>query len=303
VIENALSMLQELWRRRIDINIKLERLESNPQFIQAAASGDPVILILFTVKLQRINSIMSLCFPFLTIQQVLGSLQHEEISNLVNGESKESYTKVLQSHVQRLYVQVSVRYPASPVTFKELLELKKGDIISLVHVLNVIGRYFDDNIFVCGVGLPTGNFEAEKTKLKEILTGTFSFDVDGEKKTVEIILQESDILREFANDIIDKEMLDLKGARVKYLLAYPYISKKIAGKCIKASKELKYFSEADYLIEISNDLWNVLNEEMKYILLLNQLLKICPVTNEKTGVINYKVIDHDFKGFAKIIKN
>ncbi|HOP50064.1 MAG TPA: putative metallopeptidase [Ignavibacteriales bacterium] len=122
------------------------------------------------------------------------------------------------------------------------------------------------------------------------------------QKVVEIVLQESDILKEFAHDIIDKEMLDLKGARVKYLMAYPHISKKCAGKCIKSTKELKYYSEADYIIEISNDLWSVLDENMKYVLMLNQLLKICPTVNEKTGSINYKVIDHDFKGFAKIIK-
>lgn len=122
------------------------------------------------------------------------------------------------------------------------------------------------------------------------------------KKPKEIIMQESDILKEFAEEIIDKEMLDLKGARVKYLMVYPHISKKCAGKCVKSTRELKYFSEADYIIEISNDLWNVLNEELRYILLLNQILKICPVTNDKTGAINYRVVDHDFKGFAKIIK-
>lgn len=64
---------------------------------------------------------------------------------------------------------------------------KKGNLITLIHVLNVLGRYFSATKFVCGVGLPTGNFEAEKSKVKEILQGSFTFDVDGEKKTVEII--------------------------------------------------------------------------------------------------------------------
>lgn len=63
---------------------------------------------------------------------------------------------------------------------------KKSDVVSLIHVLNVTGRYFDDDTFVCGVGLPTGNFDAEKAKLKEMLTGIFAFEVDGKKRTVEI---------------------------------------------------------------------------------------------------------------------
>lgn len=130
VMENALSILQDSWQRRINVEIKLERLESNPQFIQAAASGDPVILILFNVRLQRINSLMSICFPFLTIQQALASLRREE-SSPIDDESRKLYRNLVEDHMKRLRVQVSVRYPSSPVTLRELLSLKKGDIIAL----------------------------------------------------------------------------------------------------------------------------------------------------------------------------
>lgn len=130
VMENALSILQESWQRRVNVEMKLERLESNPQFVQAAASGDPVVLILFNVRLQRVNSLMSICFPFLTIQQALEGLRREE-SSPIDDESRKLYGSLIREHMKRVRVQVSVRYPGSPVTLRELLSLKKGDIITL----------------------------------------------------------------------------------------------------------------------------------------------------------------------------
>lgn len=64
---------------------------------------------------------------------------------------------------------------------------KKSDLNSLIHVLNVSRRHFTSDVIVCGVGLPTGNFDAEKQKLKEMLTGKFTFQIDGEEKTVELV--------------------------------------------------------------------------------------------------------------------
>lgn len=64
---------------------------------------------------------------------------------------------------------------------------KKSDLNSLIHVLNVSRRHFTADVIVCGVGLPTGNYEAEKQKLKEMLSGKFTFQIDGEEKTVELV--------------------------------------------------------------------------------------------------------------------
>lgn len=123
------------------------------------------------------------------------------------------------------------------------------------------------------------------------------------KQAMQIRYENSEIIGSSAESIIFKEMIDLKGAKVAYLMSYPYIKKNVAAKIVKADKVLKFFaSDVDYVIIVSNEIYNVLNEEMREMLLLNQLLKICPVTNEKTGSIAYKIVDHDFKGFHKMFK-
>jgi len=99
--------------------------------------------------------------------------------------------------------------------------------------------------------------------------------------------------------IVDNK-LDLNGVKIKSVLVAPYISKTVAGKCIKPNSELKFFCESDYLLEFSNDLWEKLKEETKEILVLHELKHIL-VTTDAKGETKFKIADHDVKDFYSII--
>jgi len=131
VMESALEILEVAWQRNMTLRIKLERMESDPQFIHAAALNDPVILILFDFMMGDIHSMMSLCFPFLTIQQALADLRNEEFRAVLDDDTIESSKEMIYSHMLDLDLTVSVRHEDSRVTLGDLLELQVGDIIRL----------------------------------------------------------------------------------------------------------------------------------------------------------------------------
>jgi predicted metallopeptidase len=108
-------------------------------------------------------------------------------------------------------------------------------------------------------------------------------------------------LKDLAADIIEKEKLNMYGANIGYVLVYPNVSKTIAGQCTRANKDLKYYSDCDYVIKMSGELWDSLSDESQYILMFHELLHILPVTNDKTGDVSYKLRDHDVKDFAILI--
>lgn len=109
-------------------------------------------------------------------------------------------------------------------------------------------------------------------------------------------------LRTLAEDVIQKEGLNITPAKIEYLLVYPNVSKKIAGICKKSGKELKFFTTFDYLIEMSGELWDKLDDKTRYILMQHELMHVKPVINEKSGKWDYKIQDHDVKDFALLIK-
>jgi hypothetical protein len=113
--------------------------------------------------------------------------------------------------------------------------------------------------------------------------------------------EQSDEIRILSEEIIKKEFIDIYPAKVAYLLVTPNISKIVPIKIIKSSPELKHFSDYNYLIEVSADLWTALSDDLRYILLHDQLLRILTLMNEKTGDYTYKLRQPDYIAFKKII--
>jgi hypothetical protein len=117
------------------------------------------------------------------------------------------------------------------------------------------------------------------------------------KKTYEVC----DELKTLAEKVITTENMDLEGAKVQYLLVYPYISKRVAGRCIKNNGELNFYSGSDYLVEMSGELWDKLDDTVKYVLTQHELMHILVVTKEN-GDTQFNLRDHDIQDFQTIVK-
>lgn len=109
-------------------------------------------------------------------------------------------------------------------------------------------------------------------------------------------------LEVLADKVMHDKNMGIENIRIKYLLVYPCISKKLAGRCTRANNLLKVFGETDYVIEMSGDLWDKLDDQTKEILMWHELLHVHPVQNEKTGEVTYAIRDHDVKDFHAIIQ-
>jgi flagellar motor switch protein FliM len=131
VMKRALKILQESWQQSVNMEMNLERLESNPRLIRLTATDDPVVLILLNIKLKDISNIMSLCLPLMTMKRFFEGLRRWTGLNYENGEKMESQSNEMYTHILDLRMTLSAQYESSPVTLGEFLELQKGDIIKL----------------------------------------------------------------------------------------------------------------------------------------------------------------------------
>lgn len=113
-------------------------------------------------------------------------------------------------------------------------------------------------------------------------------------------LMESDEVQSIASTVIDNEGLEFGPAEIGYFLIYPNLSKKQAAKAMKASRETKYYSGNDYLIEISGDVWDLLDFQTRYVLVYHQLLHLNPVYKAKKQEWVFKIRKHDYSDFYEI---
>ena len=113
-------------------------------------------------------------------------------------------------------------------------------------------------------------------------------------------LMESPEVETIAEKVIEGEDMDFGPAEIGYFLVYPNLTKTNGAKCMKASREVKYYSGNDYLIEISGELWDMLDEKTKYMLVYHELLHIDPVFKAKNEQWKFKIRRHDFGDFYEI---
>jgi len=119
------------------------------------------------------------------------------------------------------------------------------------------------------------------------------------KKRYEI----ADDVETVANKVFKTKNMDLQPATIKYIKVYPGINKKTAARCMLSNPMMKLFGECDYVIQVSGDLWDKLDEDRKEILMWHELLHVLPIQNSKTGEWDFKVRDHDIKDFHVIINS
>jgi predicted metallopeptidase len=125
-------------------------------------------------------------------------------------------------------------------------------------------------------------------------------DPKGDIKLQDKELIESPEMLEMAVKVIETHKINLGPAQVGYLLVYPNISKQRAAKCVKASREVKYYSGYDFLIEVSGELWDMLDNDTKKMLLYHELLHIDPVFKAKNQEWKMQLRRPDFSDYYEI---
>jgi predicted metallopeptidase len=113
-------------------------------------------------------------------------------------------------------------------------------------------------------------------------------------------LMESPEVESIAKNVIEKYKMEFGPAEIGYFLVYPNLSKQRAAKCIKANREVKHYSGNDYLIEISGELWDMLDNDTKEMMLYHELLHVDPTFKSKTQEWKMTIRKPDFADFYTI---
>ena len=133
-IERMMDTLQNSWRNVMkEVNLRQVGTESDPEYIQAAPSDAPVVVMTFDVKIGFASGSINVCYPLPTIQAV------NEYLDLAAGQMDSYYgRKADQATRQNMFtslleVQLPVGSTLGEATIRgsELMRLKKGDVIVL----------------------------------------------------------------------------------------------------------------------------------------------------------------------------
>ena len=74
IIQRALNEIQRAWKTVADLTFKLERYESEGDFVQIAPASEIVMVVSFEVVIGAQKYLMNLCFPTFALEDVLAKL-------------------------------------------------------------------------------------------------------------------------------------------------------------------------------------------------------------------------------------
>ncbi|MNM48702.1 Flagellar motor switch protein FliM [compost metagenome] len=131
IFSRAFESLQEAWRTIVDINPRMEGLETNPQFMQIVSPNETIALISLSTKIGDTSGMINLCIPHVVIEPIMPklSVHHWFVSQKKSRAPEE--VDALRNRVNKAKLPIIADLGESQITIREFLGLSAGDVISL----------------------------------------------------------------------------------------------------------------------------------------------------------------------------
>jgi flagellar motor switch protein FliM len=130
VIKLALEDLREVWRRTVELRIRIEARETSPQLIQIVAPNEVVVVIVFEVKIGDVSGMINLCIPSSMMEPIAGKFDHEWTSGGPKTDDPENIKKI-KYQILRTKQPVNADITGSSININELLNLESDDLVLL----------------------------------------------------------------------------------------------------------------------------------------------------------------------------
>lgn len=131
VILRLLANFKEAWAGVVEINPKLEMIESNPQFTQIVPPNDMVLLITFETKIADSEGIMNICIPYIVLEPIVAKLQASFWYSTVKKSTSDTTREAITEKVAEAEIDFIAELGRTTITMKDVLGLEVGDVIRL----------------------------------------------------------------------------------------------------------------------------------------------------------------------------
>lgn len=130
IVERSLGDLKDVWEHVGVFSPKIEAYETNPQFVQIAPPGETVILISLEVRMQNASGLMSICFPYMLLENVINNLSGESWMSSQSLATVETRS-VLEAEIESIDLKLSTLIGKTTLTIRDLMQLQRGDVLCL----------------------------------------------------------------------------------------------------------------------------------------------------------------------------
>ncbi|WP_058485164.1 flagellar motor switch protein FliM [Defluviitalea phaphyphila] len=136
IVAQLLNLLKEPWENVLEINPKLEKIETNSQFAQIISPNEMIALVTLNVKIGEVEGMMNICIPHLVIEPIMDKLNTKYWFTISEKEDQTIYREYLEKRLEIAKIPIKAILGKTHITVGEFINLQKGDVIKLDSYIN-----------------------------------------------------------------------------------------------------------------------------------------------------------------------
>lgn len=130
VIELFSDIFKMIWKDIVDLDTKVDNIDTNPQLLQNVSPNEPVILVTFTVKIFKMKTFINLCIPYVFFEGIIDKLSFRNWFDTQQQVSTED-SQELKKSLNGIDLNMEVLLGQAQMNLSEFLQLEAGDVIKL----------------------------------------------------------------------------------------------------------------------------------------------------------------------------
>jgi flagellar motor switch protein FliM len=135
IMKGFVDVMKEPWETIIDIQPRLEKIETNVQFAQLMSPNEIIALVTLSIKIGDAEGMVNICIPHMVVEPVLSKLSTKFWFSTVEKGSTKELKATIHSKIEKMYVPIKAILGKSEITVNDFLELREGDVLPLeTHV-------------------------------------------------------------------------------------------------------------------------------------------------------------------------
>lgn len=131
ILTVCINLLQEPWENVVDIQPRLERIETNSQFAQIISPSEMIAIITLNIKVGDVEGLMNICLPYLTLEDVMDKLNTKYWYSTMQSKDEKEYGEILEALISKAPMPVKAVLGTSMISVNDFVNLQPGDIIRL----------------------------------------------------------------------------------------------------------------------------------------------------------------------------
>ncbi|MBX3434427.1 MAG: flagellar motor switch protein FliM [Pirellulales bacterium] len=125
-----LKEMKVAWENVLELDLTVERVESNPQLVQIIPANEVVVLISFELTIGETRGMVNLCIPFNSIERISSKLTSNSWVSYSKRPPTAESIQLVGDSLAKAPVEVVVELAATHIATGDMLELRIGDIIA-----------------------------------------------------------------------------------------------------------------------------------------------------------------------------